>query len=133
MRSRNDLHAEDFADLAGGGRTGVDGGFHRGDVARDHDGHIARADFVPSDQLHVGRLERGVSRLNQGHKPLRSINPNACIARFLSLDEFDAAGFGKVAGVPFVGVQMDLEFYFRTMPNEQTLERRRGSRCESSG
>ena len=44
VRARNDVDRNHFADLGGGGSTGVGRGLHRAHVAADHRGHEARAD-----------------------------------------------------------------------------------------
>ncbi len=70
VRPRNDLHADDFADAAGRGGAGVDGGLDRGHVA-DHQGRDqAAADLLPADQRHVGGFEHGVAGFDQRHQPL---------------------------------------------------------------
>src|SRR5690349_4688358 len=61
MRARDDLHADDLADLGRGGGAGVDGGFHAGDIALEEGGDVAGADFFPAGEGDVGGLERGVN------------------------------------------------------------------------
>ncbi len=39
MRSRDDVGCDDLAERSGGALAGFDGGFYRGDVAADDDGH----------------------------------------------------------------------------------------------
>ena len=54
VRARDDLHADDFPDVAGGLRPGVGGGLDRGDVTH-HDG----GDETVADLFH-GTGERDV-------------------------------------------------------------------------
>src|SRR5262245_59235580 len=65
VRPRDDLHADDLADAAGGGGAGIDRCLDRGDVA-DHKGrHHTAADLAPVHQRHVGGLHHGIAGLNQ--------------------------------------------------------------------
>ena len=80
VRTRNHLHADDLADLGRGGRAGVGGGFHGGDVAAEKRGDVAAADFFPAGERDVGRFERGVAGFEQGAQAL-------CIRSFQLLVE----------------------------------------------
>ena len=51
VRARNDLHADDFADPAGGRGAGVGGGLHRRHVAGDERRDQPAADLVPAEEL----------------------------------------------------------------------------------
>ena len=62
VRTRDHVDGDDFADRGGGGGAGFDGGFHRGDIAFHKDGDVARADFFPADEFHVGGLGHRVRR-----------------------------------------------------------------------
>ena len=65
VRTRNHLHADDFADLAGGAGTGVNRSLDGGDITDNERGHKAAADFFPSDHLDIGRLEHRIDAFDQ--------------------------------------------------------------------
>ena len=67
MRARDYLHADDFADRAGGLRTGVGRGLDGGDIA-DHDGGAEGvADLLHgAGEADVGGLEHGVDAGDKG-------------------------------------------------------------------
>ncbi len=75
VRAGNDLHADDFADASAGGGPGVGRGLHRGHVAGHKDADQAAAHLVPTEELDVGRLQRRVGRLDQGHETLGLDHP----------------------------------------------------------
>jgi len=66
VRTRNDLDADDGANLRGGGGSGIGGGFHSGDVATEKHGDVSAADFFPAGDVDVCGLERGIGGLNGG-------------------------------------------------------------------
>src|SRR5258705_768909 len=70
MWAGDDLHADNLADLGGGGDAGVGGGLYAGEVASEEHGDIAGADFFPAGEGDVCGLECGVSGLKEGAKPL---------------------------------------------------------------
>ena len=70
MRARDHLHADDLADLSGGGGAGIGGRFDRGDVAAEKAGHIAAADFFPADESDIGRFQGRVAGFEQSAQSL---------------------------------------------------------------
>ena len=70
MGTRDDMHADQFADLLSRGGTGVGGGLDRAHVAADHDGHKSAADLHPSDKRDVGGLDHGIGGFNGAHEAL---------------------------------------------------------------
>src|ERR1041384_8027405 len=57
MRSRNDVHADQFTNAT------------RADIAAHEYGHIARADVFLAEQLHVRRLDHCVSSFDRSDEP----------------------------------------------------------------
>src|ERR1035437_8119 len=66
VRARDDLDADDRADLCGGGRSGIGPGFEGGDVAPEKHGDVTAADFFPAGDGDIRRLEGGVGGFNGG-------------------------------------------------------------------
>ena len=84
MRAGDDLHADDLADLRGGGCAGVGGGFHAGDVALEEGGDIAGSDFFPAGEGDVRGLERGVGGLEEGAEALAFDHADCLVSHFSS-------------------------------------------------
>jgi len=70
MGAGDDVHADEFADLLGGGGTGIGGGLDGADVATDHDGHEAAADLDAADEGDVCGLDHGIGGFNGADEAL---------------------------------------------------------------
>ena len=70
-RTRNDVHADELADAAGGGGAGIGRGLHRADVAAHDRRHEARVDFLPADEHDVGRLAHRVGGFDHADEAAR--------------------------------------------------------------
>jgi len=66
-----------FAHAPGRGGTGIGGRADRGDVAAHHRGNVARADFLPADQVYLGALTIRVGGFIMATSPRVSIIPKA--------------------------------------------------------
>ena len=71
VRTRNDVHRDQFADPAGGGGAGIRRGLDRADIAADHHAHQARAYILLAGEHHVGGFHHGVGGFNGAHQTLR--------------------------------------------------------------
>src|ERR1035438_8494100 len=58
VRTRDHVDRDQLAHAPGRGGTGIGGRAARGDVAAHHRGNVARADFLPADQVYLGGLFR---------------------------------------------------------------------------
>ena len=70
MRTWNDLHADDLADLSRRSRPRVGRGFHCGHVAAEKRGYVSAADFFLAVKRNVRGFEGGVRRFKQGAQNL---------------------------------------------------------------
>src|SRR5881394_996537 len=71
MRSRNDMHADEFAHSPCGRSARVCGGFHCSHIAAHHGGDVAGADLFPTDQTHFRGLHHRVGCFDHRHQPAR--------------------------------------------------------------
>src|SRR4051812_43224590 len=70
MRARDHVRRDQLTDAACRFGAGVDGGFHRADVAADDRGHERSADLDRLDDLDVGGLAHRVGGLDQADPAL---------------------------------------------------------------
>src|SRR5689334_21471147 len=70
MRTRDHLNSDDRANLRGGSRTSVGGGFDSGDIAPEKSGDVSTADFFPAGHRDVRGLERGIARFHERAKTI---------------------------------------------------------------
>ena len=63
------MHADQFADAAGRGRTGVGRRLDRSDVAAHDRGDQPGIDLLPADEHDVGGLQHRVGRFDHAHQP----------------------------------------------------------------
>jgi hypothetical protein len=75
--SRDDVHTDQFADAAGRSGAGISCRFHRADVSAHKDGDVTRTDIFFAEQLHVRRLNHGVSGFNGANKTF-SLDHSEC-------------------------------------------------------
>jgi hypothetical protein len=83
MRTRDDLDAHNRPDLGGGGGSGISRGFHGGDIAPEKHGDIATADFFPSSDGDVRRLEGGIGGFNGGAKTFALDHSNCLLCHII--------------------------------------------------
>src|SRR5439155_5498002 len=70
-RPRNDVHANELADAAGGGRACVGGRFHRTDIAAYDCRHESGVDFLPADEGDIRGLHHRVGGFNHADETAR--------------------------------------------------------------
>ena len=70
MRTRNDLHADDFAQPARGRGAGIGGSLDGRHVAHDKGTDQPAADLVPAIELDIGGLQHGVGGFDKDHEAL---------------------------------------------------------------
>src|ERR671910_477098 len=67
-RPRDDVHANQLADAAGGGGARVGGCLHRPDVPANNRGHETGVDLLPAHEDDIRRLEHRVSGFDHPHE-----------------------------------------------------------------
>ena len=65
------MHTYNLSDLRGGSRAGVNGCFHRRNVATEKTRDVTAANFFPADERDVGRFEGGVAGFEIGRASCR--------------------------------------------------------------
>src|SRR4029077_7471881 len=65
------MHADQFADPAGGRGAGVRRGLHGSDIAADDRGDQSRVDLLPADEYDVGGLHHRVGRFDHADQAAR--------------------------------------------------------------
>ena len=78
-RSWDQVGADEFADFAGCGGTGIDGGADAADVSFDDGGDIRTADLHLLDECDVRRFEHGVRCLDLSKQALRFDQSNGFV------------------------------------------------------
>ena len=69
--TRNDVDADQLADAAGGGRSGIGRGLHRTHVAANERRDQAGIDLLPAHEHDVRGLEHRVGRFDHADQPAR--------------------------------------------------------------
>jgi hypothetical protein len=75
--SRDDMHANQFANPARGSGAGISRGFHRTHVSTHKDGDVTRTYVFFAEQLHVCRFNHGVSGFDGANKTF-SLDHSEC-------------------------------------------------------
>jgi hypothetical protein len=84
MRTRDDVNRNQFTDAARSRGTGIGRRFDRSDITAHDRRYESGTDLFISDELHVGRLDHRIGRLDRGNQTLR-LNHSQCFLHLLSL------------------------------------------------
>ena len=82
-RARDDVHADEFADAAGGRSAGVGRGLHRADIAPDDGGDQAGIDLLPADEHDIGGLAHRVGGFDHADESACFDHPECVAGKFL--------------------------------------------------
>jgi hypothetical protein len=64
MWSGNDVNTDQFAYSTSRGSAGICGGLNGAHIAANKNGHVARADILLAQELHIRSFDHGVRSLN---------------------------------------------------------------------